>query len=77
MWICLSLVPRVATGVLLLPLVALYVEGITPRAGVPGAVERSLVYCGVCAGWTLRWRFLVPVLFALGIFMVVSGVILG
>ena len=35
------------------------------------------MYCGVAAGWTLRWRFLVPVLFALGIFMVVSGALLG
>src|SRR5579863_1419769 len=29
MWVCLSLVPRVASGVQLLPLVALFVLGIT------------------------------------------------
>jgi two-component system sensor histidine kinase DesK len=76
MWICLSLVPRVATGVLLLPLAALYVEGIGLALIFRGQWSGILVYCGVCAGWTLRWRFLVPVLFALGAFMVVSGALL-
>jgi two-component system, NarL family, sensor histidine kinase DesK len=77
MWICLSLVPRVATGALLIPLAALFVEGITLSLVFRGGWSGILVYCGVCAGWTLRWRFLVPVLFALGAFMVVSGVALG
>jgi two-component system, NarL family, sensor histidine kinase DesK len=77
MWICLRLVPRVATGVQLLPLVALFVLGITLALVFRGQWTGVLVYCGVCAGWTLRWRYLVPVLFALGIFMVVSGVLLG
>ena len=77
MWICLSLVPRVATGVQLLPLVALFVMGITLTLVFRGGWTGLLVYCGVAAGWTLRWRFLVPVLFALGAFMVVSGVLLG
>jgi two-component system sensor histidine kinase DesK len=77
MWICLSLVPRVATGVLLLPLLALFVEGVTLNLVFRGQWTGLLVYCGVAAGWTLRWRFLVPVLFALGVFMVVTGVLLG
>src|SRR5580700_3169025 len=77
MWICLTLVPRVATGVLLLPFVALFVEGITLALVFRGQWSGVLVYCGVAAGWTLRWRFLVPVLLALGIFMVVSGALLG
>jgi two-component system, NarL family, sensor histidine kinase DesK len=77
MWLCLSLVPRVATGVLLLPLAALFVEGITLALVFRGQWSGVLVYCGVTAGWTLRWRFLVPVLAALGIFMVVSGALLG
>ena len=77
MWICLSLVPRVATGVLLLPILALYVEGIALTLVFRGQWTGILVYCGVAAGWTLRWRFLVPVLFALGAFMVVSGALLG
>jgi two-component system sensor histidine kinase DesK len=77
MWICLSLVPRVATGLLLLPLGALFVEGITLALVFRGQWSGVLVYCGVAAGWTLRWRFLVPVLFALGVFMVVSGAMLG
>ncbi len=77
MWICLSLVPRVATGVLLVPLAALFVEGVTLALVFRGEWSGVLVYCGVCAGWTLRWRFLIPVLFALGAFMVVSGAILG
>jgi two-component system sensor histidine kinase DesK len=77
MWICLSLVPRVATGVQLLPLAALFVMGITLTLVFRGGWTGLLVYCGVAAGWTLRWRFLVPVLFALGVFMVVSGALLG
>ncbi|MHB8488267.1 MAG: sensor histidine kinase [Candidatus Dormibacteria bacterium] len=77
MWTCLSLVPRVATGVRLLPLAALFVMGITLTLVFRGQWTGMLVYCGVAAGWTLRWRFLVPVLLALGAFMVVSGVILG
>jgi two-component system sensor histidine kinase DesK len=77
MWICLSLVPRVATGVRLMPLVALFVMGITLTLIFRGQWTGVLVYCGVTAGWTLRWRFLVPVLLALGVFMVVSGVLLG
>jgi two-component system sensor histidine kinase DesK len=77
MWICLSLVPRVGTGVLLLPLAALFVEGVTLNLVFRGQWTGLLVYCGVAAGWTLRWRFLVPVLFALGVFMVVVGVLLG
>ena len=77
MWTCLSLVPRVATGVRLLPLAALFVTGITLTLVFRGQWTGLLVYCGVAAGWTLRWRFLVPVLLALGAFMVVSGVILG
>ena len=77
MWICLTLVPRVATGVLLLPFAALFVEGITLALVFRGQWSGVLVYCGVCAGWTLRWRFLVPVLLALGVFMVVSGALLG
>ena len=77
MWVCLTLVPRVATGAQLLPLAALFVEGITLALVFRGQWSGVLVYCGVCAGWTLRWRFLVPVLFALGAFMVVSGALLG
>src|SRR5580698_1424182 len=77
MWLCLSLVPRVATGVQLLPLVALFVMGITLALVFRGQWTGLLVYLGVAAGWTLRWRFLVPVLLALGVFMVVSGVLLG
>jgi two-component system sensor histidine kinase DesK len=77
MWTCLTLVPRVATGAQLLPLVALYVLGITLALVFRGQWSGVLVYCGVAAGWTLRWRYLVPVLFALGGFMVVSGVLLG
>jgi two-component system sensor histidine kinase DesK len=77
MWICLSLVPRVATGVLLLPLLALYIEGITLALVFRGEWTGVLVYCGVAAGWTLRWRYLVPVLLALGVLMVVSGALLG
>jgi two-component system sensor histidine kinase DesK len=77
MWICLSLVPRVATGVLLLPLVTLFVEGIALTLLFRGQWSGVLVYCGVAAGWTLRWRFLVPVLLALGVFMVVSGALIG
>ncbi len=77
MWVCLTLVPRVATGVWLLPLAALFVEGITLALVFRGQWSGVLVYCGVCAGWTLRWRFLAPVLLALGAFMVVSGVLLG
>jgi two-component system sensor histidine kinase DesK len=77
MWICLSLVPRVATGVWLLPLVALFAMGITLSLVFRGQWTGLLVYCGVAAGWTLRWRLLVPVLFALGVFMVVVGVLLG
>jgi two-component system sensor histidine kinase DesK len=77
MWLCLSLVPRVATGVLLLPLAALFVEGITLALVFRGQWSGVLVYCGVTAGWTLRWRVLVPVLLALGVFMVASGAMLG
>jgi two-component system sensor histidine kinase DesK len=77
MWTCLTLVPRVATGVQLLPLVALFVLGITLAMVFRGQWTGVLVYCGVTAGWTLRWRYLVPVLLALGVFMVVSGVLLG
>ncbi len=77
MWICLSLVPRVATGVLLIPLLAVFVEGITLTLVFRGQWSGILVYCGVAAGWTLRWRFLVPVLFALGAFMVISGALIG
>jgi two-component system sensor histidine kinase DesK len=77
MLICLSLVPRVATGVRLLPLVALFVMGITLSLVFRGQWTGVLVYCGVAAGWTLRWRFLVPVLLALGVFMVVAGYVLG
>src|SRR5580700_3935309 len=77
MLICLSLVPRVATGVRLLPLVALFVMGITLSLVFRGQWTGALVYCGVAAGWTLRWRFLVPVLLALGVFMVVAGYVLG
>jgi two-component system sensor histidine kinase DesK len=77
MWLCLSLVPRVATGVRLLPLVALFAMGITLALVFRGQWTGLLVYCGVAAGWTLRWRFLVPVLAALGLFMVVSGALLG
>ncbi len=77
MWICLSLVPRVATGVLLLPMAVLFVEGITLTLVFRGGWSGVLVYCGVCAGWTLRWRILVPVLLALGVFMVVSGALIG
>lgn len=77
MAICLSLVPRVATGVRLLPLVALFVMGVTLSLVFRGQWTGVLVYCGVAAGWTLRWRFLVPVLFALGVFMVVTGAWLG
>jgi two-component system sensor histidine kinase DesK len=77
MWICLSLVPRVASGVLLIPLVAVFIEGITLTLVFRGQWSGILVYCGVAAGWTLRWRFLVPVLFALGAFMVISGALIG
>jgi two-component system sensor histidine kinase DesK len=77
MWLCLSLVPRVATGVRLVPLVALFAMGITLALVFRGQWTGLLVYCGVAAGWTLRWRFLVPVLAALGLFMVVSGALLG
>jgi two-component system, NarL family, sensor histidine kinase DesK len=77
MWICLSLVPRVATGRLLIPLVAVFIEGITLTLVFRGQWSGILVYCGVAAGWTLRWRFLVPVLFALGAFMVISGALIG
>ena len=77
MWTCLTLVPRVATGVQLLPLVALFLLGITLALVFRGQWSGVLVYCGVAAGWTLRWRYLVPVLLALGVFMVVSGVLLG
>src|SRR5580692_5657162 len=77
MWICLSLVPRIATGVLLIPLLAVFVEGITLTLVFRGQWSGILVYCGVAAGWTLRWRFLVPVLLALGVFMVVAGYVLG
>jgi two-component system sensor histidine kinase DesK len=77
MWICLSLVPRIATGALLIPLLAVFVEGITLTVVFRGQWSGILVYCGVAAGWTLRWRFLVPVLLALGGFMVVSGALIG
>jgi two-component system sensor histidine kinase DesK len=77
MWLCLSLVPRVAAGVQLLPLAAVFVMGITMALVFRGQWTGLLVYCGVSAGWTLRWRFLVPVLLMLGVFMVVSGVLLG
>ena len=77
MWLCLTLVPRVATGVSLLPLVALFAMGITLTLVFRGQWTGLLVYCGVAAGWTLRWRHLVPVLLALGAFMVVSGALLG
>ena len=56
---------------------ALFVEGITLTLVFRGQWSGILVYCGVAAGWTLRWRFLVPVLFALGAFMVVSGALIG
>jgi two-component system sensor histidine kinase DesK len=77
MWLCLSLVPRVANGIQLLPLVAVFAMGIAMALAFRGQWTGLLVYCGVSAGWTLRWRYLVPVLFALGAFMVVSGVLLG
>jgi two-component system sensor histidine kinase DesK len=77
MWLCLALVPRLAGGIQLLPLAAVFVMGITLALVFRGQWTGLLVYCGVAAGWTLRWRFLVPVLFALGLFMVVSGVLLG
>ncbi|HEY6469028.1 MAG TPA: sensor histidine kinase [Candidatus Dormibacteraeota bacterium] len=77
MWLCLSLVPRVAAGVQLLPLMATFAMGITLALVFRGQWTGLLVYCGVTAGWTLRWRFLVPVLFTLGLFMVVSGALLG
>jgi two-component system, NarL family, sensor histidine kinase DesK len=77
MWLCLSLVPRLATGIQLGPLVAVFVMGITMALVFRGQWSGVLVYCGVSAGWTLRWRFLVPVLFALGVFMVISGALLG
>ncbi len=77
MWLCLSLVPRVATGAQLIPLIALFVVGITLALVFRGQWTGLLVYLGVAAGWTLRWRYLIPVLFALGVFMVVSGVLLG
>jgi two-component system sensor histidine kinase DesK len=77
MWICLSLVPRIATGALLIPLLVVFVEGITLTVVFRGQWSGILVYCGVAAGWTLRWRFLVPVLLALGAFMVVSGALIG
>jgi two-component system sensor histidine kinase DesK len=77
MWLCLALVPRIAGGIQLLPLVAVFVMGITLALVFRGQWTGLLVYCGVAAGWTLRWRFLVPVLLMLGLFMVVSGVLLG
>ena len=77
MWLCLSLVPRVANGIQLLPLVAVFAMGVAMALVFRGQWTGLLVYCGVSAGWTLRWRYLVPVLFALGAFMVVSGVLLG
>jgi two-component system sensor histidine kinase DesK len=77
MWLCLSLVPRVVAGIQLLPLAAVFVMGITMALVFRGQWTGLLVYCGVSAGWSLRWRFLVPVLFALGVFMVVSGALLG
>lgn len=77
MWVCLTLVPRVATGVRLLPLAALFATGITFTLVFRGQWTGLLIYCGVAAGWTLRWRWLLPVLFALGAFMVVAGVLIG
>jgi two-component system sensor histidine kinase DesK len=77
MWICLSMVARVATGTRLLPLAVLYLLGITLTLVFRGQWMGLLVYCGVAAGWTLRWRWLVPVLLALGCFMVAEGVLIG
>jgi two-component system sensor histidine kinase DesK len=77
MWICLSKVPRYVSGAALLPLIALYALGIALTLVFNGQWGGVLVYCGVAAGWTLRWRWLVPVLFALGAFDVIAGVLSG
>jgi two-component system, NarL family, sensor histidine kinase DesK len=77
MWICLSLVPRVASGVQLVPLAALFALGIAFSLIFRGQWPGLLIYCGVAAGWTLRWRWLVPGLLALGIFTVVTGGLIG
>ena len=77
MWISLSQVPRYVSGPALLPLVALYALGIALTLVFNAQWSGVLVYCGVAAGWTLRWRWLVLVLFALGAFEVTEGVLTG
>jgi two-component system, NarL family, sensor histidine kinase DesK len=77
MWICLLQVPRYVSGAALLPLVTLFAFGIALTLVFNGQWGGVLVYCGVAAGWTLRWRWLVPVLFALGAFDVTAGVLTG
>lgn len=75
MYLCLSIVPRIATGRMLLPLVLLFAMGITLSVIFRGQWTGLLVYCGVAAGWTLSWRRLTAVLFALGVFMVTAGLL--
>ncbi len=77
MWLCLSIVPRIAAGRALLPLLLLYVMGLTLTVVFRGQWTGLLVYCGVAAGWTLSWRRLVAVLLLLGVFMIVAGVATG
>jgi two-component system, NarL family, sensor histidine kinase DesK len=77
MWICLSLVPRVATGAQLVPLAVLFALGIAFSLIFRGQWPGVLIYCGVAAGWTLRWRWLVPVLIVLGVFTVITGGLIG
>jgi two-component system sensor histidine kinase DesK len=73
MWICLSSVPRQLTGRALVPLGALFAIGIALVLVFQGSWAGILVYCGVAAGWTLRWRWLTPALLALGVFMIIAG----
>jgi two-component system, NarL family, sensor histidine kinase DesK len=77
MWICLASVPRQVTGRALIPLVALYAIGITLVLVFQGSWAGILVYCGVAAGWTLRWSWLMPALLALGVFMIIAGRVAG
>jgi two-component system, NarL family, sensor histidine kinase DesK len=77
MWLCLSAVPRQLTGRSLLPLAALFAIGIALVLIFRGQWTGILVYCGVAAGWTLRWRWLVPTLITLGTFVVVAGLLIG
>jgi two-component system sensor histidine kinase DesK len=77
MWMAVSAAPRELRGAELAPLVTLFALGLPLVLVFGGQWWGLLVYCGVATGWSLRLREIVPVLLALGTFIVVAGTHIG